>query len=65
MTGGYFKNMHSKLETQKQRKDLISQISRVESELSTLKKQLEEVEININITMSDMQKNEIKNSKSK
>lgn len=57
--------MHSKLETQKQRKDLISQISRVESELSTLKKQLEEVEININITMSDMQKNEIKNSKSK
>lgn len=57
--------MHSKLETQKQRKDLICQINRVESELSTLKSQLEEVENNINITMSDMQKNEIKNSKSK
>lgn len=65
MTGGYFKNMRSKLEIQKQRNDLISQISKLEEELAILKTQLNEVEVSVNLVMSDMQKTETKNSKSK
>jgi len=65
LTGGYFKNMRSKLEIQKQRNDLISQISKLEEELAILKTQLNEVEVSVNLVMSDMQKTETKNSKSK
>lgn len=57
--------MRSKLEIQKQRNDLISQISKSEEELAILKTQLNEVEINVNSVMSEMQKTETKNSKSK
>jgi len=57
--------MRSKLEIQKQRNDLINQISKSEEELTVLKKQLNEVEISVNLVMSDMQKTETKNSKSK
>jgi len=57
--------MRSKLEIQKQRNDLISQISKLEEELAILKTQLNEVEISVNLVMSDMQKTETKNSKSK
>lgn len=57
--------MRSKLEIQKQRNDLINQINIADGELSILKTQLNEVEININLIMSDMQKTETKNSKSK
>lgn len=65
LTGGYFKNVRSKLEVQKQRNDLIHQIKEAEEELSVLKTQLNEVEVNVNVFMSDMQKTETKNSKSK
>lgn len=57
--------MRSKLEIQKQRNDLINQIKQAESELASLKTQLNAVEINVNVVMSDMQKTETKNSKSK
>lgn len=65
LTGGYFKNVRSKLEIQKQRNDLMNQIKAAEDELSVLKTQLNEVEVNVNVLMSDMQKTETKNSKSK
>lgn len=65
LTGGYFKNMRSKLEIQKQRNDLINQIKQAEEELAVLKTQLNAVEVNVNVVMSDMQKTETKNSKSK
>lgn len=65
LTGGYFKNMRSKLEIQKQRNDSISQIKEAEEVLAVLKTQLNEVEVNVNVVMSDMQKTETKNSKSK
>ncbi|XP_025423597.1 structural maintenance of chromosomes protein 3-like [Sipha flava] len=65
LTGGYFKNMRSKLEIQKQRNDLINQIKESEKEHSILKTQLNEVEVNVNVVVSDMQKTETKNSKSK
>lgn len=65
MTGGYFKNVRSKLEIQKQRNDLTRQINEAEKELSVLKTQLNEVETQVNVLMSDMQKTETKNSKSK
>lgn len=57
--------MRSKLEIQKQRNDLMNQIKEAEEELAILKKQLNEVEASINVVMSDMQKTETKNSKSK
>lgn len=57
--------MRSKLEIQKQRNDLISQINALEIELADLKTKLNEVEVNINSIMGNMQKTETKNSKSK
>lgn len=57
--------MRSKLEIQKQRNDLMNQIQEAENELALLKTQLNEVEVNVNVVMSDMQKTETKNSKSK
>jgi len=65
LTGGYFKNVRSKLEIQKQRNELTNQINEAENELSVLKTQLNEVENEVNNLMSDMQKTETKNSKSK
>lgn len=43
----------------------MNQIKAAEDELSVLKTQLNEVEVNVNVLMSDMQKTETKNSKSK
>lgn len=57
--------MRSKIEIQKQRNDLMNQIKQAEEELAILKTQLNEVEASINVVMSDMQKTETKNSKSK
>jgi len=57
--------MRSKLEIQKQRNDSMSQIKEAEEVLAVLKTQLNEVEVNVNVVMSDMQKTETKNSKSK
>lgn len=65
LTGGYFKNVRSKLEIQKQRNELMTQIKESEEQLTLLKTQLNEVEGNVNIIMADMQKTETKNSKAK
>lgn len=43
----------------------MNQIKEAENELSVLKTQLNGVEVNVNVLMSDMQKTETKNSKSK
>ncbi|XP_060876657.1 structural maintenance of chromosomes protein 3-like [Metopolophium dirhodum] len=65
LTGGYFKNVRSKLEIQKQRNELMSQIKESEEQLTVLRTQLNDVEGNVNVVMADMQKTETKNSKAK
>lgn len=65
LTGGYFKNVRSKLEIQKQRNELMAQIKESEEQLTVLRTQLNEVEGNVNLVMADMQKTETKNSKAK
>ncbi|KAL5235232.1 hypothetical protein ACI65C_002642 [Semiaphis heraclei] len=65
LTGGYFKNVRSKLEIQKQRNELMTQIKDSEEQLTVLRTQLNEVEGNVNVVMADMQKTETKNSKAK
>lgn len=65
LTGGYFKNVRSKLEIQKQRNDFMEQIKETEEQLSQLKEQLKDTENNINIVVSEMQKTETKTSKAK
>lgn len=65
LTGGYFKNMRSKLEIQKQRTELMSQIHDAEEKLRELREQLKETENKINVVVSDMQRTETKNSKAK
>ncbi|KAG8273131.1 Structural maintenance of chromosomes protein 3 [Homalodisca vitripennis] len=65
LTGGYFKNMRSKLEIQKQRTELMSQIKESEDKLAELRNQLKETEDKINQVVSEMQRTEMKNTKSK
>ncbi|XP_015379709.1 PREDICTED: structural maintenance of chromosomes protein 3 [Diuraphis noxia] len=65
LTGGYFKNVRSKLEIQKQRNELMTQIKDSEEQLTVLRTQLNDVEGNVNVVMADMQKTETKNSKAK
>lgn len=65
LTGGYFKNVRSKLEIQKQRNELMTQIKESEEQLTVLRTQLNEIEGNVNVVMADMQKTETKNSKAK
>lgn len=65
LTGGYFKNIRSKLEIQKNRTELMSQIRDAEGELIQLRDQLSSTETNITQIVSDMQRTETKNSKAK
>ncbi|XP_039283231.1 structural maintenance of chromosomes protein 3 [Nilaparvata lugens] len=65
LTGGYFKNIRSKLEIQKSRTELQSQIKDAEKELVKLREDLRSIESEINTVVSDMQKTETKNSKAK
>lgn len=65
LTGGYFKNMRSKLEIQKTRTELMSQIREAEEELVQLRDQLRTTEAEINSVVSEMQRTETKNSKAK
>lgn len=65
LTGGYFKNVRSKLEIQKQRNEFMEQIKDTEEQLTQLREQLREIEAKINLVVSDMQKTETKNSKAK
>ncbi|CAB0019270.1 unnamed protein product [Nesidiocoris tenuis] len=65
LTGGYFKNMRSKLEIQKNRTELQNQIKEAETELIQLRDQLSTTETSITQIVSDMQRTETKNSKAK
>jgi structural maintenance of chromosome 3 (chondroitin sulfate proteoglycan 6) len=65
LTGGYFKNVRSKLEIQKQRNEFMEQIKDTEEQLTALREQLRDIEGKINVVVSDMQRTETKNSKAK
>lgn len=65
LTGGYFKNVRSKLEIQKQRNEFMEQIKDTEEQLTALREQLRDIESKINVVVSEMQRTETKNSKAK
>lgn len=65
LTGGYFNSSRSRLEMQKTRTELMEQIRECEQELHTLREELRNTENHINGLVSEMQKTETKNSKSK
>lgn len=65
LTGGYFNTSRSRLEMQKTRSELMSQITENEKTLTNLRDELKKTEASINSIVSDMQKTETKNSKSK
>ncbi|GLV31613.1 Structural maintenance of chromosomes 3 [Carabus blaptoides fortunei] len=62
---GYFNSSRSRLEMQKTRTELMEQIRECEQELHTLREELKNTENHINGLVSEMQKTETKNSKSK
>ncbi|CAH1398175.1 unnamed protein product [Nezara viridula] len=65
LTGGYFKNIRSKLEIQKNRTELMQQIREADAQLLELREQLTVTEASITQIVSDMQRTETKNSKAK
>lgn len=65
LTGGYFNTSRSRLELQKKRSEYIQMIKEYEDELTTLRTELKTTEININSIVSEMQKTETKQGKSK
>ncbi|GAB0091255.1 Structural maintenance of chromosomes protein [Sergentomyia squamirostris] len=65
LTGGYFNPGRSRLEMQKKRSEYMEMIRDHEEELSTLRQELKQIESNINSVVSEMQKTETKQGKSK
>lgn len=65
LTGGYFNTSRSRLEIQKTRSELMSQINALEEQMSTLKDELRTTEQSISSYVSEMQRTETKNSKAK
>ncbi|XP_065216528.1 structural maintenance of chromosomes protein 3 [Planococcus citri] len=65
LTGGYFKNVRSKLEIQKQRNEFMEKIRDAEEQLTALREQLRDIETKINVVVTEMQRTETKNSKAK
>uniref|UniRef100_A0A1A9W229 Structural maintenance of chromosomes protein n=1 Tax=Glossina brevipalpis TaxID=37001 RepID=A0A1A9W229_9MUSC len=65
LTGGYFNTSRSRLEMQKKRTELTAQIRDYEKELNKLRNDLKQIESNINAVVSEMQKTETKQGKSK
>ncbi|XP_015518087.1 structural maintenance of chromosomes protein 3 [Neodiprion pinetum] len=65
LTGGYFNSSRSRLEIQKTRSELMTQISTLEEQMSTLKDELRTTEQSISSYVSEMQRTETKNSKAK
>ncbi|KAL7297145.1 structural maintenance of chromosomes protein 3 [Trichogramma pretiosum] len=65
LTGGYFNTLRSRLEIQKNRSELMSQISKMESDLATLKEEIRNADRNISSYVSEMQRTETKNSKAR
>ncbi|XP_012256886.1 structural maintenance of chromosomes protein 3 [Athalia rosae] len=65
LTGGYFNTSRSRLEIQKTRSELMSQITTLEEQMATLKDELRTTEQSISSYVSEMQRTETKNSKAK
>lgn len=65
LTGGYFNTSRSRLEMQKKRSEYMELIREFEEELTTLRNELKQTETNINNVVSEMQKTETKQGKSK
>ncbi|KAL0121068.1 hypothetical protein PUN28_008650 [Cardiocondyla obscurior] len=65
LTGGYFNTLRSRLEIQKTRSELMSQISTLEGQLTTLKEEIRKADQNISSYVSEMQRTETRNSKAK
>ncbi|KAL7744092.1 hypothetical protein ACLKA6_009078 [Drosophila palustris] len=65
LTGGYFNTSRSRLEMQKKRTEYTQQITEFEKKLSKLRNELKSTENNINSIVSEMQKTETKQGKSK
>lgn len=65
LTGGYFNTLRSRLEIQKNRSELMTQITDMESQLSTLKEDIRNADRNISSYVSEMQRTETKNSKAR
>lgn len=65
LTGGYFNTSRSRLEMQKKRSEFMDLIRNFDEELSTLRNDLRTTEADINNVVSEMQKTETKQGKSK
>uniref|UniRef100_A0A1B0CNW5 Structural maintenance of chromosomes protein n=1 Tax=Lutzomyia longipalpis TaxID=7200 RepID=A0A1B0CNW5_LUTLO len=65
LTGGYFNTSRSRLEMQKKRSEYMEYIRDNEEELATLCAELKQTESSINSVVSEMQKTETKQGKSK
>lgn len=65
LTGGYFNTLRSRLEIQKTRSELISEINSIESELATIREEIRKSDQSISSYVSEMQRTETKNSKAK
>lgn len=65
LTGGYFNTSRSRLEMQKKRTEYMDLIRDFDEELITLRNELKTTEANINSVVSEMQKTETKQGKSK
>lgn len=65
LTGGYFNTSRSRLEMQKKRSECMDSIREFENELISLRNELKNTETAINTVVSEMQKTETKQGKSK
>ena len=65
LTGGYFNTSRSRLEMQKKRSEYSQQIQDFEKELNKLRIELKQTENDINSVVSEMQRTETKQGKSK
>ncbi|CAG0882056.1 unnamed protein product [Darwinula stevensoni] len=65
ITGGHFNTSRSRLDTQKNRSELVTQVKEAEEKLLRMRQDLTATETDINKLVSEMQKTETKNSKAK
>lgn len=65
LTGGFFNSSRSRLEMQKKRSEYMELIRDMDTELSNLRGELKTTESNINSIVSEMQRTETKQNKSK
>ncbi|XP_029645024.1 structural maintenance of chromosomes protein 3 isoform X1 [Octopus sinensis] len=65
LTGGFYDTRRSRLDLQKSKCELLNKVETQNEEYKEHKKKLEQIESQINSLVSEMQKNETKNSKNK